>query len=269
MFWIYYSAQIFRVDAELTKRARPPIVVLETHLTEHEILRFGGVQNAAVVTKQHTANCFGGTEHRSKMTPCRGVRNFCLEQIARAKRFAAAMNTEADKERFEQMAADYQSELDAAEAAPAQPSALVAASEEAAEDAAVAERQTGGSDATSQATAGSEDEQKPTTDWSAGQPNGPGHMKAMTRPIPTSVYRPVTVMPRRTSAITPSEGRLMVRAGIPLLRSLVLPELITPCAGFRSDPNRRVLKMGTKGVHRRRLPADESSIAVRSPSLFA
>jgi hypothetical protein len=31
-----------------------------------------------------------------------------LEQIARVRRFAAAMNTAADRARFEKMAADYQ-----------------------------------------------------------------------------------------------------------------------------------------------------------------
>jgi hypothetical protein len=43
-------------------------------------------------------------------------KEFLLEQIARAKRFARAMNTDADRERFEKMAADYRRELDAAEA---------------------------------------------------------------------------------------------------------------------------------------------------------
>jgi hypothetical protein len=44
-------------------------------------------------------------------------KEFLLEQIARAKRFAKAMNTVADRERFEKMAEDYQSELDTPEAA--------------------------------------------------------------------------------------------------------------------------------------------------------
>ena len=34
-------------------------------------------------------------------------KEFLLEQIARAKRFALAMNTEADRQRFEKMAADF------------------------------------------------------------------------------------------------------------------------------------------------------------------
>lgn len=40
---------------------------------------------------------------------------FLLEQVARARRFAQAMNTDADRERFEKLAADYERELDAPE----------------------------------------------------------------------------------------------------------------------------------------------------------
>jgi len=65
-------------------------------------------------------------------------KEFLLEQIARAQRFAQAMNTEADRERFEKMAADLRTELDAAEAE-------------------------GQADATAPAP-NSTDEQKPTTD---------------------------------------------------------------------------------------------------------
>jgi hypothetical protein len=39
---------------------------------------------------------------------------YLLEQIERAKRYAAALSDPADRERFEKIAADYQSELDAA-----------------------------------------------------------------------------------------------------------------------------------------------------------
>ena len=91
-------------------------------------------------------------------------KQFLFEQIARAKRFALAMNTDADRERFEKMAADLQSELDAVEAAEAQPSAGPTASEDAAPtDAAAAQPETSGSDATAP-TSGSTDDQKPTTD---------------------------------------------------------------------------------------------------------
>jgi hypothetical protein len=45
------------------------------------------------------------------------------EQIARANHFAVAMNTDVDRERFEKMAADLRSELDAAESAEGQSSA--------------------------------------------------------------------------------------------------------------------------------------------------
>jgi len=42
---------------------------------------------------------------------------YLLEQIERAKRYAAALSDRADRERFEKVAANYQSELDAARAA--------------------------------------------------------------------------------------------------------------------------------------------------------
>jgi hypothetical protein len=91
-------------------------------------------------------------------------KEFLLEQIARARRFAAAMNTEADRERFENMAADYQSELDATDAALGQPSAAPTTSVDAAptDDAPAAQPQTGGSDETVPASASTDD--KPTTD---------------------------------------------------------------------------------------------------------
>lgn len=93
-------------------------------------------------------------------------KEFLLEQIARAQRFAQAMNTETDRERFEKMAADLRTELDAAEAAENQAPAAATASEDAdpaAADAAAAQPGSGGSDATAPAP-NSTDEQKPTTD---------------------------------------------------------------------------------------------------------
>jgi cell wall-associated NlpC family hydrolase len=71
--------------------------------------------------------------------------------FARAKRFAAALNTAADRERFEKMAADYRSELDALESVESQSSAAPTASKKVAptDDAAAAEPQNGGSEATS------------------------------------------------------------------------------------------------------------------------
>jgi hypothetical protein len=92
-------------------------------------------------------------------------KQFLLEQIARARRFAAAMNTEADRARFEKMAADYLSELDAAETAEGQSCAAPTSSQDAApnEDAVAAQPQTSGTDATAP-TSGSTDDQKPTTD---------------------------------------------------------------------------------------------------------
>jgi hypothetical protein len=56
-------------------------------------------------------------------------KEFLLEQIARAGPLRAAMNTEADRERFEKMAADLRTELDAAEAAENRASAAASASE--------------------------------------------------------------------------------------------------------------------------------------------
>jgi hypothetical protein len=87
-----------------------------------------------------------------------------LEQIAHAQRFAQAMNTEADRERFEKMAADLRTELDAAEAAEGLASVVPTASGGAAtDDAAAARPGPSGADATAPAP-GSADEQKPTTD---------------------------------------------------------------------------------------------------------
>jgi hypothetical protein len=50
---------------------------------------------------------------------------YLSEQIERAKRYAAALSDPADRERFEKVAADYQSELDASNppASAAEPSA--------------------------------------------------------------------------------------------------------------------------------------------------
>jgi hypothetical protein len=92
-------------------------------------------------------------------------KEFLLEQIARAQRFAQAMNTEADRERFEKMAADLRTELDAAEAPENPASAAPTASEDVdpAADAAAAQLGAGGSDAPASAS-GSTDEQKPTSD---------------------------------------------------------------------------------------------------------
>jgi hypothetical protein len=91
-------------------------------------------------------------------------KEFLLEQITRARRFAAAMNTEADRERFEKMAADYRRELDAAEA-EGQSSASPNASGDAVptDDAVAAQPETGGADTTAPRS-GSTDDQKPTTD---------------------------------------------------------------------------------------------------------
>jgi hypothetical protein len=77
-------------------------------------------------------------------------KQFLLEQTARAQRFAQAMNTVADRERFEKTAADLRTELDAAEPAEGQESAVSTASEGAGptDDAAAAQQEAGGPGAT-------------------------------------------------------------------------------------------------------------------------
>jgi hypothetical protein len=50
------------------------------------------------------------------------TKQFLLDQIARAKRIAAAMSTRVEQERFEELAAGYQRELDDAEPADYQSS---------------------------------------------------------------------------------------------------------------------------------------------------
>jgi hypothetical protein len=86
-----------------------------------------------------------------------------MEQIARAKRFAQSMNTVADRERFEKMAEEYQSELDAPEAAEGQSSAGPTGSRDAVSpaDGAACQPQIDGSDATAP-TSNSTDDQEPT-----------------------------------------------------------------------------------------------------------
>jgi hypothetical protein len=53
-------------------------------------------------------------EHQFKMATKMPSKEFLLEQIARAKRFAKGMTSKDDREKFERVAADYQSQLDAA-----------------------------------------------------------------------------------------------------------------------------------------------------------
>jgi hypothetical protein len=92
-------------------------------------------------------------------------RQFLLEQIARARRFAAAMNTEADRERFEKMAADYRSELDAVESAEGQSSTAPTPSEDAVQTNEPADVQSGTAISTAVESAATADgDQGPTTD---------------------------------------------------------------------------------------------------------
>jgi hypothetical protein len=90
-------------------------------------------------------------------------RQFLLEQIARARRFANAMNADANRARFEKMAADDEGELaDATEAAQEQPSAALTARKDAAptDNAAAAQLE---ADSAPPAAASTPD-QEPTTD---------------------------------------------------------------------------------------------------------
>jgi hypothetical protein len=92
-------------------------------------------------------------------------KEFLLEQIARAKRFALAMNTDADRERFEKMAADLQSELERAEGAEGQSSVVPNASEDAVQMNGAAEVQSEtANSADTDPTANAEGDQCPTTD---------------------------------------------------------------------------------------------------------
>jgi hypothetical protein len=76
-------------------------------------------------------------------------KEYLLEQIARAKRFVKGMNSKDDKEKFEKIAADYQSQLDAAETAASTAATETAPSEAAASsnEAVAATNETGPSDA--------------------------------------------------------------------------------------------------------------------------
>jgi len=95
-------------------------------------------------------------------------KEFLLQQIARAKRFAAAMNSNDDKEKVQKIAADYQGQLDAAETAASTTAATETAPSEAAaspNEAVAAPNETGPSAAVApQQAAASTDDQEPTTD---------------------------------------------------------------------------------------------------------
>ena len=58
-------------------------------------------------------------------------------------------------------------------------------------------------------------------------------MNAMMSPIPTRVYRLVTVTPRQTSAMTPSDGKWSCLPGICASLFVCLAG-ITPKPGYRS-----------------------------------
>jgi hypothetical protein len=91
-------------------------------------------------------------------------KEFLLEQIARAKRFAAGLTSKDDQERFEKIAADYQSQLDATESAAATavtetPSEAAAPSNEAP----ATTNEIGAADAVAAQQPTSTDDQEPTS----------------------------------------------------------------------------------------------------------
>jgi hypothetical protein len=94
---------------------------------------------------------------KSRWPPMSRTAKYLLEQIERAKRYAAALSDPADRERFEKVAADYQSELDAA-AAPSGVQQPAAATETASSDAAASTSEAAPSDAVS-----SESDSAPTS----------------------------------------------------------------------------------------------------------
>jgi len=92
-------------------------------------------------------------------------RAYLLEQIARCKRFAAAMNTDADRKKYESLAASYQNELDTLEAAEDQSSIAAettSAKSEVSTNEAAAVNVTGAVDAAAPQPS-STDDQEPTT----------------------------------------------------------------------------------------------------------
>ena len=59
-------------------------------------------------------------------------------------------------------------------------------------------------------------------------------MNAIMSPIPTRVYKPATVTPRQTSAMTLSGSSLICLRDTALLRAIVQPKQITQEMGNRS-----------------------------------
>jgi hypothetical protein len=94
---------------------------------------------------------------KSRWPPMSRTAKYLLEQIGRAKRYAAALSDPADRERFEKVAADYQSELDAAAGTSNQQSPSAPAAT-ASSDATTATSEAGTSDAVS-----SESDSAPTS----------------------------------------------------------------------------------------------------------
>jgi hypothetical protein len=135
-------------------------------MSESEHLTFWRPSNCRYCNKLARCALVGGTEHPNQDDAMPRSKEFLLEQIARAKRFALAMNTGADRERFEKMAADLQNELEGAEGAEGQSSVAPNASEDAVHQtngAAEVQPETASSDDTDP-TVNAEGDQGPTTD---------------------------------------------------------------------------------------------------------
>jgi hypothetical protein len=90
-------------------------------------------------------------------------KEFLLEQIARAKRFAAGLTSKDDQETFQKIAADYQSQLDATEAAAPTTAPEISSEATAPSNDAPPTTTDGVTDAIAPQRATSTDDQEPTT----------------------------------------------------------------------------------------------------------
>ena len=127
---------------------------------------------------------------------------YLLEQIERAKRYAAALSDPADRERFEKVAADYQSELDAAAGTSDQQSPSVP-TVTASSHATAATSEAGSSDAVS-----SESDSAPTsTDFQ--QETRISRLDCHPGADPSRTERPVCAPKFPFSCFVPIQGRVL------------------------------------------------------------
>jgi hypothetical protein len=196
-------------------------------------------------------------------------KQFLLEQIARAQRFAKAMNTEADRECFEKMVADYQG----TGVRGIGGGSIVCRSDR------IAVR--GPTNGMAKAHRGpqtampSNKLQRKTMRIRRLAWRSRSHMKAMTSPNPTRMYRLVTVTPRQTSAMTTSDGTLDDLAGTAspahlhahtdrsrITRAIVPPSVQSRC-GCELVASRRPITLGDCPVQR---SFDRRSLSLQRPS---